>query len=113
MLKPKNCFGVVTAGALDWPAAGTAAATVNSAAPSVSARNARTSMDLPSPERSIPYQKITTSLDGRARARRTGLRHVRPQRRVQLVDRAVGIRAIEVRIADGIERIGEQRITGG
>src|SRR5204862_701470 len=134
MLKPKNCLGVVTAGAFDWAAAGGAAEIMNSAA-SVSARNDRTGMDLPSPERSIPYQiwkfgnvgiwkcesgnlkfsrfphiQISKSLDRRAGAWRTGLGHVRQKRRVELVDRAVGVRSVEVRVADRIERIGDERV---
>src|SRR4051794_1681711 len=108
MLKPKYCFGVVMAGALVCAAAVLTAART-SAATNVTARTRRTDMD-PPPRMGGGYSIRSTCLERRAERRGAGLGNHAVERRGRLVDRAVGIRSVEERIAPRVERIGVERI---
>src|SRR5438445_2008422 len=114
MLKLKCCFGVVMAGAaaLGWAAAERAAAVVHSAATSVSARNGCTRMD-PPPLEAHAVSDFICLLYWSSGARRAGFRHPPGERGAVYVDRTVRIRSVKVRVAERIERVGDDRVAGG
>src|SRR5215207_10181720 len=101
MLKPNCCFGVVMTAALVWAAAGTAE--LMRSAANVTARSRGTSMD-PPPSEVHTVSDLAGLLDRGAGGRRAGFRHPPGQGGVVLVDRSVGVRSVEVRIAHCVER---------